>query len=147
MNNLLFLLLFTHEKVLKEAFDPRLWLRSIGLEIRLCDTDAANGFNVWWNLLFGERWSILQIEAEDFAHSVLRVSDVRLGPGRVGEACVGIYSKDFVVVIVFYFFDITSNIYMLAKVLKTFYAVAVECFDLEVLVEVIPHEFSIRILT
>ena len=111
------------------------------------DTDAANGSILWWNLLLTERWSILQIEAINFAHSVLRVSDVQLGPSGIAEACVGIFSDDFVVVIVSYFFDITSNIYMLAKALTAVEAVLVMYFNLEVLVEVIEHEFSIRILT
>jgi hypothetical protein len=111
------------------------------------DTDAANGGILWWNLLLTERWSILQIEAVDFAHSILRVSDVRLGPSGIAKACIGIFSDDSVVHAVLYLFDITSKIDMLAVVLKSLNAVTVECFDLEVLVKVIEHEFSVWILT
>ncbi len=44
-----------------------------------------------WNLCLWKRWSILQIEAEDFPNPMVRVCDILLSPSRVRETriCVG----------------------------------------------------------
>lgn len=91
-NNLRFLLLVDPEETFERSNERILRLR----RVRLLDSDALISGILLWNLLFWERWGVLQVEPEDFAFSVILVDDVLLRPRGIAEACVGISAQHFV---------------------------------------------------
>ena len=95
------------------------------LKLRFFHAESGYGRVLCWYLFFCKRWSVLQIEAEDFPNPTVLVCDVLLSPSGVVKAGICIFAKHFVIKPVFIFVYITFHINMLAKCLKIIYAVLV----------------------
>ena len=66
------------------------------LRLRLCHAESGYGRVLCWYLFFCKRWSVLQIEAEDFPNPMVLVCDVLLSPSGVCETSIRIGPKHFV---------------------------------------------------
>jgi hypothetical protein len=111
------------EKISHAIYESSSLILLLGLS--LCHTESGYGCVLWWYLFLWKRWSVLQIEAEDFPNPMVLVYDVLLSPSGVFEASVCICAKHFVIKSVLPFVYITFQINMLAKCLKIIDAVLV----------------------